>query len=245
MNVLITCHKPPGFDHPNLFQLNTNTYKANKTRKNTTKNLRHKGDTIYYLDTLKGDVLVNNKGELITNNNGNPKKREPPPNNTPNFFTDWSHIPENSMDIIWPMACPLLNALSYEEIEWNFLPEPRPFLDPPGEGYLDDIWRDLLGGGYRILKSGGKIIIPYPQSWAGFTSDSLQLKLIGRILNMEVLPESLYKIDVIEPLSKQHTNYLQNLYIVNRENFHLKMQNRSKVPVNLSKAYKFLVFEKP
>jgi len=51
MNILITCHKPPGFEHPNLYQLNINKYKKNKTRKNIAKKLNHKGNTIYYLDT--------------------------------------------------------------------------------------------------------------------------------------------------------------------------------------------------
>ena len=248
MNILVACHFPPGFgnpkvwgsEHHNLYQLNTNAYKANKTRKNTIKNLKHKGDRIYYLDKSKGITWTNNNGKEIT--------ISPPPNNTPNWFPDWDRVPDASMDIIWTIHCPLFDKLGEEEPIWA-IQDGNPILDPPGEGYLDDIWRDLLGQGVRILKSGGKIVIPYFVT-SSYVSPSIGsiLQLNGRILNMEVIPDHLYKINVIEPLSEHHTTYLQNLYIVSKGNFYLAKNthpNEPKQPMNLGEAILFLVFEKP
>jgi hypothetical protein len=227
MNILITCHKPPGFNHPNLYQLNTNTYKKNKTRKNIMKNLKHKGDTIYYLDTREAITYFNNTGKELT--------ILPPPNTTPNWFSKWENVPDNSMDIIWGQNCPILDPftidelvqihLDFEDLTW------ASFLGPPGT--INDVWRNLLKDGHRILKAGGKIILPYPLR-DDLISDSRQIGLIARIINMEVIPEFLFRINVIEPFSTKHTDYLKNMVFIDKNNSSgiLKMD------------YLFLVFEK-
>jgi len=182
-------------------------------------------------------VGLNNTGKEIT--------IEPPPNTTPNWFSTWKNVPDNSMDIIWGQNCPILDPFQLEDfwqIHLNFDKdniELASFLGPPGS--INDIWRDLLGEGRRILKEGGKLIIPYPNR-DDKVSDIGQIALIARIINMETIPEFLYKINVIEPLTDDHTHYLKNLFLVNAHNVY---RERNGIPVNLQSNYKFLIFEKP
>jgi hypothetical protein len=225
MNILIACHKPPGFGHQVLHKLNTNTYKANKTRKNSFRNIHNKGNTMHYLN-IPGKITY-------FNTNGTELPNVRPANNAPNWYPDWSRVPDNSMDILWSENCPIKHPFWWEEfnLHLNEFEEPDhiKFLDP--EGSLDDIWRHLLQHGKRILKQGGKIIVPLTLDDETIITDSDQLKLILRIINMEVIPEFIYRVNVIEPFSKTHKSYLQNLFITTKNNVHVPQ--------------KFLVFEKP
>ena len=227
MNILITCHKPPGVDadHKDLFQLNTTVYKANKTRKNARRNLKAKGDTIYYIDTDTKAV----------------------PGDTLHWFPKWTSVPDNSMDLIWGHNCPVFDAFEVEELY------PRLHFDEPEEArFLRDgegesgggFWRDVLKHGKRVLKPGGKIVIPFYLTWEGWISDPIQICLIARIINMEAVKNFLYKITVIDSLSEKHTDYLKNAFIMNNNNFNRKMNNANKA-LDLDEALKFLVFEKP
>ena len=100
MNILITCHLPPGFNHQNVFQLNTNVYKKNKTRK--VRNLKNTVDTYFYLDT---------SFEV--------------PENTKNFFSNWEDVPDNSLDIIWGHNCLfwMKTMALFGMISWNMVNE--------------------------------------------------------------------------------------------------------------------------
>jgi hypothetical protein len=237
MNILITCHKPPGFGHETLYRLNTNGYKKNKTRKNILRNLKNGDDTIHYLDIPGKITYFNNKGKEIPNVR--------PKNNATNWFPNWEKVPDNSMDIIWAENCPILNPFSIEEvyqIHFDYeVPSHAPFLDP--EGSLDDIWRHLLKHGHRILKKGGKIVCPIPLTRDDIITDPLELKLIARIINMETIPDVLYKIHVISPTHAEHKKLLNDIFIA--MNINLKIKNNKYKPLDLGKAYSLLVFELP
>jgi hypothetical protein len=226
MNVLITCHKPPGFGHSDLFQLKTKAYKANKTRKNTKRKLSKLG-TIYYIDT-------DTKGSKI------------PPKSTPHWFSEWASVPDNSMDLIWGHGCPVLEPFHVEELypRFNFdEPEEAVFLSGEDGESGGGFWRDVLLHGKRILKSGGKIVIPFPLTWEGWVSSSTEISLIARIINMEAT-KFLYKISVVDSLSEKHTEYLKNTFILNNDDFK-RTKNGNTKELKLDEAFKFLVFEKP
>jgi hypothetical protein len=222
MNVLVTCHKPPGFGHEEVFQLNTNTYKAHrasKTRKNARQNVTAKGDTIYYIDTKEKGV---------------PKK-------TPNWFSRWKNVPDNSMDLIWCHNCPLFGPFTIDELYPKLMFEEREDASFLTEG--GDFWIDIITHGKRILKTHGKIVFPFPQTREDWVTDHIQIALIARILNMEVAPDYLYKISVIDSLSERHTSYLKNAFILNSRNFDRKKNGTEKV-MDLGEAFVFLILEK-
>lgn len=219
MNVLITCHKPPGFGHEALFQLNTHAYKANRTRKNARRNLREKGDTIYYIDTKVKDV----------------------PKATPNWYSRWKNVPDNSMDLIWCHNCPLFGPFTSDELYPKLMFEERDEASFLTEGGA--FWIDILNHGERILKKGGKIVFPFPQTREDWVSDPIQIALIARILNLEVKPHYLYKISVFDSLSARHASYLKNSFILNSRNFERTKSGSEKV-MDLDEALLFLVLEK-
>jgi len=224
MSVLITCHKPPGFGHSDLFQLNTKAYKKNTTRKNTKRELSTLG-AIYYIDT---------KGSEI-------------PESTPHWFSKWTSVPDNSMDVIWGHNCPVFAPFQVEDLSSRLdfdKPEKAVFLSKEEDESGGGFWRDVLQHGYRILKSKGKIIIPFPLTWEGWVSSSLEIALIARIINTEAIPDFLYKISVIDSLSKEHTKYLKKVFILNNDDFNRK-KNGNDTVLKLKDAFKFLVFEKP
>lgn len=221
MNILITCHKPPGFNHPNIYKLNTNTYKKNRTRKNVLHNLKDEKTNVYYLDT------VEKNGKEVTDIH--------PANNTPNWYPKWSRVPDNSMDIIWDLNCPINHPFWMEEYSLHLtdfeVEEHSLFLDPKGS--LDDVWRDLITHGKRILKKNGKIVVLLPNNDIEIIKNPMEIKLISRIINMEVDPSFLYKIYLFKPFTKEHKSLLQNLYIISKD----------RLGSDLDKFY-FLVFEK-
>ena len=219
MNILITCQKPPGFGHPELYRLNTNKYKRNKTRKNTTHTLNYKGDKIYYIDTYYKNIP-----------------------NTSNWFTRWETIPDHSMDYIWGHNCPIFEPLAVEELQIRF----TKFTEPNEATFLkedDKFLHDVLNHGKRILKDGGKIVFPLPQTWEGWVSDPIQILLIARIINMEVNPEYLYRVSIIKSLSDMHTRHLNDIFILNANNFR-RTKNGINQVLKLDEAFKFLIFEK-
>lgn len=227
MNILIACHKPPGYNHPNVYKLNTNIYKANKTRKNTLRSVSSNGNQISYLN-LPGKVsYIDKYGKKI------PDLR--PANDSPNWFPTWEHIPDNSINIVWAQECPIKHPFWAEELNQHFDYEESSdayFLE--GEGSLDDVWRNLFQHGKRILKNGGKIIVPIPIDDEMMITNSTHIKLIARIINMEALPDYLFKIRLVEPLSKTHSSYLRDLFILKETQLN---------PV-LAHEYMFLVLEK-
>jgi hypothetical protein len=155
-----------------------------------------------------------------------------PANNTPNWYPDWDRVPDNSMDMIWAQECPIKHPFWAEDINIHLNFEDiadAPFLE--GEGSLDDVWRNLLQHGKRILKEKGKIVVPLPEDDMTI-DDATQLTLIARIINMEVVPDFLYKIQYIKALSERQRTQLQNLFILKPMNAGLE-------------SYRFLVFEKP
>jgi hypothetical protein len=221
MNILITCHLPPGFNHKNVFQLNTNVYKKNKTRK--VRNLKNTVDTYFYLDT---SFKV--------------------PENTKNFFSNWEDVPENSLDIIWGHNCPAFGPFLDEEYydRLKTKKEGGSFLDE----YDGTFWHDIMKHGQRILKKGGKIVIPFPQTWIGWISDTKQMIQIAHIINTETNPDFRYKVIVVKALSNKHRKILRNRFILNMNNFERKVNDEhyhTNPALNLDEAFKFLVFIKP
>ena len=228
MNILIACHKPPGFDHSKLYKLNTNAYRKNKTRKNVLHNLENKENKVYYLDIVDKITYYNKNGKELPNSH--------PENSTPNWYPEWSRVPDKSMDIIWDLNCPIKHPFWKEEYTLHLTDfkeeEHALFLDPKGS--IDDIWRDLIINGKRILKEGGKIITLLPRNDIELIKNPMEIKLITRIINLEVDPSFLYKIHYIHPFSKEHQSLLKDLYIISK-NF---------LNVDLTKKYSFLVLEK-
>jgi hypothetical protein len=106
-----------------------------------------------------------------------------------------------------------------------------------------DFWIDILNHGVRILKKGGKIVFPFPQTREDWVSDPIQIGLIARILNLEVKPGYLYKISVFDSLSDRHASYLKNSFILNSRNFERTKSGTDKV-MDLGEAFVFLVLEK-
>lgn len=219
MNILVTCQKPPGFDHPELYRLNINKYKRNKTRKNYTYNINYKGDKLYYIDTYYKDI----------------------PNTTPNWFSKWETIPDKSMDYIWGHNCPIFGPLGLEDFDIRLslftTSEEAHFVDE-----YDKLLVDVLTHGRRILKKGGKIVFPLPQTWDGWISDSNQILLIARIMNMEIIPDFLYRVYVIDALSDKHRQKMNNIFILNSYNFRRTKNGNNRI-LSLNEAFKFLVFE--
>lgn len=207
MNLLITCHKPPGFGHPSVFQLNTNAFKRNKTRKYS-KNLRDQGYKVFYLDTESLNTFSDGcSGKACAGAGGESAK---PPIN---FYQSWAAIPDESMDIIWMHHCPSLEQFFPDEIHFHL----TMFEDPRDQSFISDynrLWEDVLKHGHRILKKGGKIIMPLEKG--GLPTENItEILLIMRILNLEVLPEYLYKLDILDALSEKHKTSLRNLYVTN------------------------------
>ena len=102
--------------------------------------------------------------------------------------------------------------------------------------------------GERILKKGGKIVIPFPQTWIGWISDTKQMIQIAHIINTETNPDFRYKVIVVKALSNKHRKILRNRFIVNMNNFERKVNDkhyRTNPVLNLDEAFKFLVFIKP
>ena len=137
------------------------------------------------------------------------------PENTPNFFSSWSAVPDGSLDIIWAHNCPVLEPLVTYEIPLWSLGDGLRFTEHAGRTTIS-MWSDLLKNGERILKEGGHIIIPLPPG-ENNVKGNLELALIIRILNLEIFPDYLYSVDVMIPFSKKHKTYLNNLLIVDND----------------------------
>lgn len=209
--------------HGPVFQMNTAAYKRNRTQKR--KGLRRNfnpGDKIYYLDTDTDGV----------------------PTNTANYFPAWNDVPARSMDIIWAQNCQIFAPFIVDEIGLHF--DKEELTDTEGRLYdltpfLDDsapiakqVWTDLLQHAHRILKPGGKLVIPLPNHDPELhINDTLQVLLMMRILNMEANPQFIYKTSVVNAFTKTHTDTLRNLFIMNAGNL-----SRERLD-----DYKFIVFE--
>lgn len=167
------CHTPPGFGHTNLFKLNTNKYRTNRTRKNVFRNLTNRADTVYYIDTHVEGV----------------------PTARADFFSSWESVPSASMDVLWSQHCP--NMKEFMEEETTRLRSGEPYL----EIETSKFWLDVLKHASRILKPGGKLIFPYKNDWDGYLSDPVQIMLIARIINMEANPDFLYGISFVKGFS--------------------------------------------
>ena len=214
MNILVTCHRPPGAPksvknplgapHNNVFFVNKNLTRKNLKKANNTTNTH----VIFYLDVEPGV-----------------------PENTPNFFSSWSSVPDGTLDIIWAHNCPVLEPFTTYEIPLWSLGDGRRFTEHAGDTTIS-MWSDLLKNGERILKEGGHIIIPLP-SGEDNVKGNLEVALIVRILNLEIFPDYLYSVDVIIPFSKKHKTYLNNLFIAGKDDMNHNI-----------KKYKLLVITK-
>jgi len=214
MNILVTCHRPPGApksvnnplgaQHSNVFLVNKNLTRKNFKKGNNAKNT----NVVFYLDVEPGV-----------------------PENTPNFFSSWSSVPDNSLDIIWAHYCPALEPFTTYEIPLWSLSDGRRFTWHAGKPTIS-IWSDLLKNGERILKEGGHIIIPLPLGESN-VKGNLELALIVRILNLEIFPDYLYSVNIIIPFSKKHKSYLNNLFIADKDDMNHNI-----------KKYKLLVITK-
>ena len=216
MDILIICHKPPGFGHPNLFKLNTNKFKNNKTRKNIFNNLKRNNNSIFYINTN-----INEK---------NPIKQS-------NFFSNWASIPDHSIDIIWSEHCPLYGEYILDEL-FEKLREGIKIIDE-----VDGIWNDCLIHAKRILKPGGKMIFPYFDDWIGFTSDSETILLITRLINMEVSPDYLYKLSYIKGMNPDFPPEIKKFIIVSKKGI---FQKGDSVTRNMNVSdWNYIILELP
>ena len=198
MDVLIACHKNPEVGvHANLFFVNRNRFIEPKTRKQSVRRIRNnpQGNRVFYLDTAT------------------------PPIPSPNFFSSWDAVGESSMDVIWAQYCPNQAPFSSETIYWSIQG-----IEGPIRKYTDDngptrqMWRDLLVQGRRILKVGGKIVVPIPRSKRDFAELSPYAKELlvmstFRVINMEICPDYLFRAYAFNPHSPTHAKVLNNLFI--------------------------------
>ena len=198
MDILIACHKNPEVGiHANLFFVNRNRFIEPKTRKQSVRRIRNnpQGNRVFYLDTAT------------------------PPIPSPNFFSSWDAVGESSMDVIWAQYCPNQLPFSSETIYWSIQG-----IEGPIRKYTDDngptrqMWRDLLVQGRRILKVGGKIVVPIPRSKRDFAELSPYAKELlvmstFRVINMEICPDYLFRAYAFNPHSPTHAKVLNNLFI--------------------------------
>lgn len=198
MDILIACHKNPEVGvHANLFFVNRNRFIEPKTRKQSVRRIRNnpQGNRVFYLDTAT------------------------PPIPSPNFFSSWDAVGESSMDVIWAQYCPNQAPFSSETIYWSIQG-----IEGPIRKYTDDngptrqMWRDLLVQGRRILKVGGKIVVPIPRSKRDFAELSPYAKELlvmstFRVINMEICPDYLFRAYAFNPHSPTHAKVLNNLFI--------------------------------
>ena len=198
MDILIACHKNPEVGvHANLFFVNRNRFIEPKTRKQSVRRIRNnpQGNRVFYLDTAT------------------------PPIPSPNFFSSWDAVGDSSMDVIWAQYCPNQAPFSSETIYWSIQG-----IEGPIRKYTDDngptrqMWRDLLVQGRRILKVGGKIVVPIPRSKRDFAELSPYAKELlvmstFRVINMEICPDYLFRAYAFNPHSPTHAKVLNNLFI--------------------------------
>jgi hypothetical protein len=200
MDILIACHKNPEVGvHANLFFVNRNRFIEPKTRKRSVSRIRNnaQGNRVFYLDTDTVSVSAP----------------------SPNFFSTWDAVGESSMDVIWAQYCPNQAPFSSENIYWSIQG-----IEGPIRNYTDDhgptyrMWNDLLLHGRRILKVGGKLVVPIPRTKRDFAELSpfakeLLVMSTFRVINMEICPDYLFRASVFAPHSPQHAKELNNLFI--------------------------------
>lgn len=220
MDILIACHKNPEVGvHANLFFVNRNRFIEPKTRKQSVRRIRNnpQGNRVFYLDTAT------------------------PPIPSPNFFSSWDAVGESSMDVIWAQYCPNQAPFSSETIYWSIQG-----IEGPIRKYTDDngptrqMWRDLLVQGRRILKVGGKIVVPIPRSKRDFAELSPYAKELlvmstFRVINMEICPDYLFRAYAFNPHSPTHAKVLNNLFI----------GEYNELMMDQFKKWMLLVIEKP
>lgn len=220
MDILIACHKNPEVGiHANLFFVNRNRFIEPKTRKQSVRRIRNnpQGNRVFYLDTAT------------------------PPIPSPNFFSSWDAVGESSMDVIWAQYCPNQLPFSSETIYWSIQG-----IEGPIRKYTDDngptrqMWRDLLVQGRRILKVGGKIVVPIPRSKRDFAELSPYAKELlvmstFRVINMEICPDYLFRAYAFNPHSPTHAKVLNNLFI----------GEYNELMMDQFKKWMLLVIEKP
>lgn len=200
MNILIVCHRHPDIekpdygDHVNLTISNVkHTYK-NRTRKNKTNNNNSKHFKLHYIDTdpdISDDVPAT-------------------------FFKSWDKVPKHSMDILWGQYCPTYFPFNKNETMKRIVGYGHPTSPLLTHEGTRAIWTNLFEYGKKLLKPGGKIVIPFVYMKSIF-NDNINIILITRILNMECFPEQLYKVDVVLPDSDEHKEVLDNLMIYGKE----------------------------
>jgi hypothetical protein len=220
MDILIACHKNPEVGvHANLFFVNRNRFIEPKTRKQSVRRIRNnpQGNRVFYLDTATPSIP------------------------SPNFFSSWDAIGESSMDVIWAQYCPNQAPFSSETIYWSIQG-----IEGPIRKYTDDngptrqMWRDLLVQGRRILKVGGKIVVPIPRSKRDFAELSPYAKELlvmstFRVINMEICPDYLFRAYAFNPHSPTHAKVLNNLFI----------GEYNELMMDQFKKWMLLVIEKP
>ena len=220
MDILIACHKNPEVGvHANLFFVNRNRFIEPKTRKQSVRRIRNnpQGNRVFYLDTATLPIP------------------------SPNFFSSWDAVGESSMDVIWAQYCPNQAPFSSETIYWSIQG-----IEGPIRKYTDDngptrqMWRDLLVQGRRILKVGGKIVVPIPRSKRDFAELSPYAKELlvmstFRVINMEICPDYLFRAYAFNPHSPTHAKVLNNLFI----------GEYNELMMDQFKKWMLLVIEKP
>jgi hypothetical protein len=200
MNILIVCHQHPDIEkkhngeHVNLTISNANHTYRNKTRKNKNTNANSKYFKLHYIDT---DPEISNTAPAT-------------------FFKSWDKVPKGSMDILWGQYCPAYFPFNRNETMKRITGDGHPVGKLLTHEGTRTIWTNLLEFGKKVLKPGGKIVIPFVYMEQLFR-DETNLLLITRILNMECFPEHLYKVDVVLPDSDGHKEVLDNLMIYGKE----------------------------
>ena len=222
MVILIACHtNPESGVHANLFFVNRNRFIEPKTRKQSVRRIRNnaQGNRVFYLDTAPA----------------------PAPAPAPNFFSTWDAIGESSMDVIWTQYCPNQAPFSSENIFWSIQG-----VDGPIRKYTDDhgpthrMWSDLLLHGRRILKVGGKLVVPIPRTKRDFAELSPYAKELlvmstFRVINMEICPDYLFRAYAFNPHSPEHAKVLNSLFI----------GEYNELMMDQFKKWMLLVIEKP
>ena len=70
----------------------------------------------------------------------------------------WDDYGADSKDIIWEYYCPIMYPFEKVADYYNYYPDHK------------SIFYDLFDTGWKILKPGGRIVIPFPNNFASFRS---------------------------------------------------------------------------
>jgi hypothetical protein len=139
------------------------------------------------------------------------------------------------MDVIWGHHCPVyypFNISVVKSIEGVRSKLKKVLAE---DDFTKMMWKNIFEHAHRILKSGGKVILPNYFTDSSVTLNSLPLiRIITHILNMELYPQYLYTVNIVHSFSKDHKEYMKNLFILEKD----------ELKENTLSSYWFLVLEK-